>query len=490
MLVVVNATSKRDDDLDEEFEEEDEIESYSKFEESDSYSKFEESDKSQGFEEVEKFPQFEEAEKPPKVEETEAPLKVEEAEAPPKVEEINPAAKFGEGVKYPKFQEGESQIKMAEEGGDIDPEYLTPKNVAWLADIDFSVITGSVRPVGSGVCESAKCDGSDNDKCFETCGNMATPEDVYGCPKERTWSLTFDDGPSEFTNELLDILDNLNVKATFCVMGAHAKKYPDVIKRAYEAGHQIASHTYSHAHLMSLSNEDIVYEIRATEDAIEKAIGVKPKYIRPPYGEADQRVKALLKQMGYKVLMWNVDPTDYNVHMIAEGPELIQGSFQKVIDEKNSNLNIHSDLGFISLQHDLYQVSIQQIPSIVEALQNGNYTLLTSAACLGDSDPYGRLGASADGAMDSANSAVKPGSSAAPVDNAMSKNMPTPSNVQKFPGPSSVDPRVVTSVKAAGTPTVSKKNIIGKSIFKSDASHIIGYTAIWAGLIALVCALV
>lgn len=107
----------------------------------------------------------------------------------------------------------------------------------------------------------------------------------------------------------------------------------------------------SHPHLMSLTNEQIVYEVRATEEAIKAAIGVKPKYLRPPYGEADARVKAILKQMGYKVLMWNVDPTDYDVYMLRNGAERIQRSFEKAVDGSSNTLNVHQDPGFISLQH-------------------------------------------------------------------------------------------------------------------------------------------
>lgn len=238
------------------------------------------------------------------------------------------------------------------------PEFTTPQDEKWLEDLDLDDIEGHIRPVGSGVCEDAKCDGSDNERCFESCGNMATEDDIYGCPSEKTWALSFDDGPSNFTVDLLDILEKADVKATFCVMGAHAKQYPEIIKRAYDAGHQIASHTYSHPHLMSLSNEKIVYEVRATEEAIKAAIGVKPRYIRPPYGEADARVKSILKKMGYKTLMWNVDPTDYNVHMLKDGAQRIQHVFDGIASGEPSTLNAKNDSGFISLQHGKYFSSI------------------------------------------------------------------------------------------------------------------------------------
>jgi peptidoglycan/xylan/chitin deacetylase (PgdA/CDA1 family) len=237
--------------------------------------------------------------------------------------------------------------------GQVDyNDVKTPQNVEWLKYVDMSSVPmNPIRAVGSGVCPESKCDGIDNDPCFESCGNTPSPDDIYGCPQDHNWALTFDDGPSNYTNELLDILDRENVKATFCVMGAHVEQYPEVLKRAYESGHQIASHTYSHPHLMSLTNEEIIYEVKATEEAIEKVIGIKPHYIRPPFGEADVRVKALLKSMGYKVLLWNVDPTDYDVYMLRNVSTLIQGSFKMAVQGNDTGLNLHEDPGFISLQH-------------------------------------------------------------------------------------------------------------------------------------------
>lgn len=105
---------------------------------------------------------------------------------------------------------------------------------------------------------------------------------------------------------------------------------------------------------MSLTNEEIVNEIKATEEEIEKVIGIKPHYIRPPFGEADTRVKGLMKAMGYKVLLWNVDPTDYDVYMLHNVSAAIQGSFKLATQGGDTGLNLHSDPGFISLQHGMF----------------------------------------------------------------------------------------------------------------------------------------
>lgn len=264
-----------------------------------------------------------------------------------------------------------------------------PKKAEWTAQVNMAAVPKlPVRPIGSGVCANPKCDGTDNDKCFESCGNNPTSEDIYGCPAAKQWSLTFDDGPSNYTRDLLDILDKTSIKVTFCVMGAHVKQFPDIVKRAYDAGHQIASHTYSHPHLMSLSNEEIIAEMKATEEAIVDAIGVKPKYMRPPFGEADERVKGLMKAMGYKILLWNADPTDYNIYKEPNAGSKIQATFHSAVTGVDTGLNLHEDPGFISLQHDLYAESIAEVPNIIKLLQESQFNLMTSAQCIGDSYPY------------------------------------------------------------------------------------------------------
>lgn len=257
-------------------------------------------------------------------------------------------ALYSQGLLAATTSDEESGNDSNSQPGDV----VVPRNTKWLAEVDLAQVPKTpVRPVGSGTCEDAKCDGSDNDKCFESCGNKALPSDIYGCPNSQEWALTFDDGPSNFTGQLLDSLDQLNIKATFCVLGSNVKKYPEFVKRAYESGHHIASHTFSHPHLMSLTNDEIIYEMKATEEAIRDVIGIRPTYVRPPFGEADDRVKALMKAMGYKILLWNVDPTDYDVYSLPNAAAKIQGAFKAAANGVDTGLNSHDEPGYISLQH-------------------------------------------------------------------------------------------------------------------------------------------
>ncbi|ORY01768.1 glycoside hydrolase/deacetylase, partial [Basidiobolus meristosporus CBS 931.73] len=218
---------------------------------------------------------------------------------------------------------------------------------------DFSKVPNiAPKKVGSGICSNSACGPGDCDKCWESCGNCALSDDVYGCTAGK-WALSFDDGPSNYTMQLLDILAAAQVKATFLMIGSQVVQFPDAVKRAFNEGHQIASHSWSHPHLMSLTNEQIVAEVKTTEDAIMNITGVKPAYIRPPYGEADDRVKAIFKAMGYSNLLWNMDTLDWDIVAKKESPTLILNSFSAAL-ANGTSLNAHNDPGFISLQHDIY----------------------------------------------------------------------------------------------------------------------------------------
>ncbi|ORX75225.1 glycoside hydrolase/deacetylase, partial [Basidiobolus meristosporus CBS 931.73] len=251
---------------------------------------------------------------------------------------------------------------------------------AWIKEYDLSSIPDTApRPVGSGTCPKSQCAPEDCQNCWETCGNCPLPDDIYGCPAGK-WALTFDDGPSQYTSQLLDILAAANVKATFQMIGSNIIQYPDVVKRAYDEGHQIASHTWSHPHLMSLSTDQIVAEVKATENVILNITGVKPAYIRPPYGEADDRVKAIFKAMGYHTLLWNMDTLDWDIAEKNESASLILDAFKSAL-VNGTDLNAHNNPGYISLQHDIYIDTVKQTPNIETLLGKYKFKLVLAHEC-------------------------------------------------------------------------------------------------------------
>jgi peptidoglycan-N-acetylglucosamine deacetylase len=127
-------------------------------------------------------------------------------------------------------------------------------------------------------------------------------------------ALTFDDGPHlDYTPQVLDILSKYGVKATFFCVGQNVDAHSELVKRAFDEGHLIANHSYTHPHLPQLDDGAVSGEFANTNSAIEKAIGQAPGYFRPPFGETDERVNGIASQLGLNgPILWTVDTNDWN----------------------------------------------------------------------------------------------------------------------------------------------------------------------------------
>jgi polysaccharide deacetylase family sporulation protein PdaB len=131
-------------------------------------------------------------------------------------------------------------------------------------------------------------------------------------------ALTFDDGPHEkYTAEILDILKEENVPATFFVIGENAKSCPELIKRELAEGHEIGNHTYSHMFLKNKSSAVISREILDAETALYEVADYRSKLLRPPGGLYDSAVCASARECDYSMILWSVDTRDW-AHTPAE----------------------------------------------------------------------------------------------------------------------------------------------------------------------------
>ena len=125
-------------------------------------------------------------------------------------------------------------------------------------------------------------------------------------------ALTFDDGPDKnYTDEILDILSEYGIKATFFVIGKNCEENPDVLRRIAIEGHEIGNHTYSHPHLSKLSRSSLESEIIRTENIVEKITGVKTSLFRPPEGVYSKNIAATSYALSYRAILWSVDTTDW-----------------------------------------------------------------------------------------------------------------------------------------------------------------------------------
>lgn len=173
-------------------------------------------------------------------------------------------------------------------------------------------------------------------------------------------ALTFDDGPSGYTNGLLDGLAARNVKVTFFMLGMCAQSYPSVVRRAYNEGHQIAQHTYDHPALTTKSNEQIAWQLQKTDSILDNILGEDNDYLlRTPYGDYNDRV---LSQIGSPNIVWSVDSCDW----------------QLLNAEKVCNQIVNNAFdGAIVLVHDIHRTSIPGALKAIDILLSWGYEFVT-----------------------------------------------------------------------------------------------------------------
>ncbi|KAG6814013.1 hypothetical protein H0H92_003863 [Tricholoma furcatifolium] len=245
---------------------------------------------------------------------------------------------------------------------DIVPPIDSDLVQQWIQEVNNSGISiPDFAPSNPGGCPNNTAAAADTTRCWWTCGGCTRTTDVTECPTAMTWGLTYDDGPAYYTTDLLDYLDQVNLKSTFFVVGSRVISFPQILQTEYMSGHHIAVHTWSHPSLTTLSNEQIIAELGWSKKVIKDVLGVTPNMMRPPYGDIDDRVRAISVAMGLTPVMWTrISPTatfdtdDFNVHGgLATVQEVLQ-NWEYII----GNASV-MDNGFIVLEHDLFQQTVE-----------------------------------------------------------------------------------------------------------------------------------
>ncbi|KAG0289471.1 chitin deacetylase [Linnemannia gamsii] len=278
------------------------------------------------------------------------------------------------------------------------PDINSPQVKAWVAQIDWSKVPDI--PLAPGIDAKSPhyplCPPDadiDRSSCWWSCDGCTAPEDIITCPSANQWGLTYDDGPSVVTRSMTKILQEKKLTATFFIVGSRVLEYPDVLREQVEQGHHIAMHTWSHSGLTTLSNHQIVAEIRWTEKVIRDVTGLTMKYVRPPFGDIDNRVREILKQMGYTVVIWTKgwDTNDWKMLMHEIPQREIVQNFKTALDNR-ADIRSSDDnpAGPITLEHDLTIDTIHISKTLIEMAEAKGLQPMNLATCLGDMTPYQR----------------------------------------------------------------------------------------------------
>ncbi|POW07984.1 hypothetical protein PSTT_07860, partial [Puccinia striiformis] len=192
------------------------------------------------------------------------------------------------------------------------------------------------------------------------------------CSRPRLAALTFDDGPYNYENRISDYLHARQIKGTFFVNGnnygcIYDESTVQRLKRSFYQGHLIASHTWSHANISTLSATQLHQQLDLVERALMKILGVKPKFFRAPYGEHNQQSLDILKKRGYIVIDWSFHWRD---------PEESMKAYNQLAKKFPASQ--------IALNHETYQATAEKVtPYAVSMLQKAGYKLVHVSECLG-----------------------------------------------------------------------------------------------------------
>jgi cellulose synthase/poly-beta-1,6-N-acetylglucosamine synthase-like glycosyltransferase/peptidoglycan/xylan/chitin deacetylase (PgdA/CDA1 family)/spore germination protein YaaH len=206
-----------------------------------------------------------------------------------------------------------------------------------------------------------------------------------GGDQPKKLALTFDDGPDpNWTPKILDLLKEKNAPATFFVIGENANRYPQILKREFEDGHEIGNHTYTHENIEDASANTIRWQVNVTERLIESSLGVKTVLFRPPYGIDHQPETApevaslpIPQSMGYMLVGARIDPHDWG-DLGGGSPPSVDEIVQRVLDDasKGSIVMFHDGGGDRS--HTL-----AALPRVIDGLRAAGYQIVPVSELVG-----------------------------------------------------------------------------------------------------------
>jgi peptidoglycan/xylan/chitin deacetylase (PgdA/CDA1 family) len=205
----------------------------------------------------------------------------------------------------------------------------------------------------------------------------ASADDV-DCSRVKCVALTFDDGPSPFTDRLLQILADNDAKSTFFLIGNKVAANPAGAKRIADAGMEVANHTWEHPNLTAIPPELISGQLSAANDAIQAATGQSPTLYRPAGGLSNDAVRAAAKQLGMAEILWDVVPFDW-------------------INDSNTAATTHMlktqiKPGSVVLFHDTYSSAVDVVYQFIPVLKANGYHLVTVSQLLGPRTPGSSYG--------------------------------------------------------------------------------------------------
>lgn len=197
-------------------------------------------------------------------------------------------------------------------------------------------------------------------------------------------ALTFDDGPSaEYTPDILAILKEYNVPATFFLVGSHVDKYPEIAQQIAEADHEIGNHTYNHVNIPTLGSFQLQREVTEATAIITAITGKYPEYIRPPRGMYDSRFRRLANLLGQQVVLWTVSSRDWRYGVTKD--QIVHNVLSRV---KSGDIILFHDSGaLIRNEGGDRSATVKALPAVIQGLRAKGLEIVPLRDLIAEEEP-------------------------------------------------------------------------------------------------------
>ena len=179
---------------------------------------------------------------------------------------------------------------------------------------------------------------------------------------KKALAFTFDDGPTETTTRILDVLEKNNLRASFAVQGNRIEENKDILLRAFNMNCDIINHSFDHANLTEISKEEARRQLIDTNLIIKKITGIAPRLFRSPYLALNDDIYALTKELNFSIINFSIYTEDWRVH---DSNEIFNCIIKNAFD------------GGIVLMHDVHLATAEAVERAIPVLIQNEYELLT-----------------------------------------------------------------------------------------------------------------
>ena len=178
-------------------------------------------------------------------------------------------------------------------------------------------------------------------------------------PKKKVVALTFDDGPSIYTKDIIDILKEEDVNATFFILGNKVETYQNVLIESIKNGNELGNHSYNHKWLSKLSIKNLTDQIESTQEIIKEKLNYEPVFLRPTYGSVTNRIR---NNTNLKIALWSVDTKDWKIKNV-----------DRIIKKATENIKD----GDVILMHDIFERTSLALKGIISELKSQDFQFVT-----------------------------------------------------------------------------------------------------------------